>query len=192
MEKDTRSEIMKSAIRLFSENNYHAVSMKEIAQGAGVSKGTLYWYFDSKDELFKEIAFMGIDYFNQGFKKISEFDKRPDKKIYCLIEYVVKTITNHLNMLNIFRNNVELLDGDFKDKVHLVNNENIQIISQILKEAHSAKLVKAENPTEISMLILSVLFNPHYGDILNKKENVQNRIDFIYNFIMHGISRKEN
>ena len=67
MAEDTRNEILESAVQLFSKNNYHAVSMSEIAEGAGVSKGTLYWHFDSKKELFHEIALKGMNYFCKKF-----------------------------------------------------------------------------------------------------------------------------
>ncbi|ADQ14295.1 TetR/AcrR family transcriptional regulator [Halanaerobium hydrogeniformans] len=56
MGNDTKQCILNSAVKVFSENNYHAASMAMIAEEAGVSKGTLYWHFDSKEELFREIV----------------------------------------------------------------------------------------------------------------------------------------
>ena len=50
-----RDEILKAATDLFSEKGYHEVTMEEIAEEMGVSKGTIYNYFSSKENLYLEI-----------------------------------------------------------------------------------------------------------------------------------------
>ncbi|MBV6509788.1 MAG: HTH-type transcriptional regulator BetI [Acidimicrobiales bacterium] len=47
-----RQVILAAAKQVFSSGDFHAATMADIARAAGVSYGTLYWYFDSKDELF--------------------------------------------------------------------------------------------------------------------------------------------
>ena len=44
-------QIKNAAIRLFSEKGFHNASMQDIASAAGLGKGTLYWYWKSKEEL---------------------------------------------------------------------------------------------------------------------------------------------
>ena len=51
-----RRQILDGARRVFLANGFDAASMNEIARGAGVSKGTLYVYFKSKEELFEAIV----------------------------------------------------------------------------------------------------------------------------------------
>lgn len=52
---DKKREIMQSAIHLFSEKSYFSTSMQEIANDCGISKGSLYKFFDSKEELLIEV-----------------------------------------------------------------------------------------------------------------------------------------
>jgi AcrR family transcriptional regulator len=40
-------------MNVFSKKGYHAANVSDVAAEAGVSQGTIYWYFDSKDELLK-------------------------------------------------------------------------------------------------------------------------------------------
>jgi len=47
--------IQKAAVRLFSEKGYNAVSMREVAQAAGVSKANIYHHFSSKEALYQAI-----------------------------------------------------------------------------------------------------------------------------------------
>lgn len=51
-----RCQILEGARQAFLANGFDAASMNEIARAAGVSKGTLYVYFKSKEELFEAIV----------------------------------------------------------------------------------------------------------------------------------------
>ena len=47
---ERRKQILEEAARLFSARRFDEVLMDDIAQGAGVAKGTLYTYFADKEE----------------------------------------------------------------------------------------------------------------------------------------------
>ena len=47
-----RGEIMAAAKNVFARNGFHATTIAHIAKEAGLAYGSVYWYFDSKDELF--------------------------------------------------------------------------------------------------------------------------------------------
>jgi TetR/AcrR family transcriptional regulator len=49
-------ELLTAALDLFVEKGYAATRVEEVARRAGVSKGTLFLYFDSKEELFKAVV----------------------------------------------------------------------------------------------------------------------------------------
>ena len=48
----SRAKLLEAAARVFAERGFERASVDEIAAAAGLSKGTLYWNFKSKDELF--------------------------------------------------------------------------------------------------------------------------------------------
>jgi len=54
------AELMAAALDLFVERGYAATKLDDVAAKAGVSKGTLYLYFDSKEALFKAVIEQGI------------------------------------------------------------------------------------------------------------------------------------
>lgn len=59
--KDARpSELTAAALLLFAEKGFAATRLEDVAAQAGVSKGTLYLYFDSKEALFKAVVEEGI------------------------------------------------------------------------------------------------------------------------------------
>src|SRR5690242_6886783 len=49
------AELLDAALKLFVEKGFAATRSEEVARAAGVSKGTLYLYFPSKEELLKAV-----------------------------------------------------------------------------------------------------------------------------------------
>ena len=55
--KDRRpTEILKAALEVFTAQGYAATRLSDVAARAGIAKGTIYLYFDSKEELFAEVV----------------------------------------------------------------------------------------------------------------------------------------
>jgi AcrR family transcriptional regulator len=67
-----KEQIMKSALLLFAKEGYGHVSIASLARHAGISKGLMYNYFDSKEELLKSV----IDY--SMTEILSYFDPNKD------------------------------------------------------------------------------------------------------------------
>lgn len=61
-----RHEILSSALVLFSEKGYHNVSMQEIAEAAEFAVGTLYKFFQNKEELYRAIVLEQCDAFEDA------------------------------------------------------------------------------------------------------------------------------
>ena len=50
------AEIIEAALSVFAENGFAAARLDEIARRAGVSKGALYLYFETKEDLFRAVV----------------------------------------------------------------------------------------------------------------------------------------
>jgi AcrR family transcriptional regulator len=51
--EERRAQIIEAALACFSRRGYNNTTMDDIAAESGLSKGSLYWYFESKDDLFE-------------------------------------------------------------------------------------------------------------------------------------------
>lgn len=56
--EERRSDILKSAAGVFSKDGYHKAKMEDISKAAGIGKGTIYLYFESKRQLLKYSNFL--------------------------------------------------------------------------------------------------------------------------------------
>ena len=59
--ENKKALIMETALELFAEVGYHSTTISSIASKAGISKGLMYNYFESKEELIQQIMLKGIN-----------------------------------------------------------------------------------------------------------------------------------
>jgi AcrR family transcriptional regulator len=66
---DVKETIIQESIRLFLANGFRGTSVKEITEAAGIGRGTLYWYFKSKDDILISIFEKWETAFVDGLRK---------------------------------------------------------------------------------------------------------------------------
>jgi AcrR family transcriptional regulator len=68
-------ELLAAALDLFVEKGFAATRIEEVAQHAGVSKGTLYLYYPSKEELFKAVVRQNLStLIAEGLEMVEQFE----------------------------------------------------------------------------------------------------------------------
>jgi len=97
----TKRKIFETSLKLFSEKGYDATSIEEITATVGVAKGTLYYHFNSKEEIFNFLVEEGMKLLINSIEiKISKCDNTLDKiKAVSLIQ--LKAVLKYENLLTI-------------------------------------------------------------------------------------------
>lgn len=81
------SELSAAALSLFVEKGFAATRLEDVAARAGVSKGTLYLYFDGKEALFKAVIEQGIvPVLNEGESLLAEYRGNASGLLRCLLQ----------------------------------------------------------------------------------------------------------
>jgi len=78
---------MDTALELFASKGFHTTPISKIAAAAGISKGLLYNYFDSKEDLIKSIIFNGLDNLSQYIDPNDDGVLTRDELRYFLEEF---------------------------------------------------------------------------------------------------------
>jgi AcrR family transcriptional regulator len=72
-DNSVRERIVKEAIKLFLLNGFAGTSVNQLAQAAGIAKGTLYWQFKRKDQILEEIFDrFWSEFYTPLFRKVDE------------------------------------------------------------------------------------------------------------------------
>lgn len=150
---DTRDNILKVAFNLFLQKTYKDVSLNEIVDKIGLTKGAFYHYFQSKEELFTEIV---EKYLVIGQAQVYNTIPRDNLKsfITTYLERIVSFVDNFkqtidnvdaskgISLFNIMFDALRLTQG-FDNKVHQLHKEEREIWVEVIQNAKKSGEIKS-------------------------------------------------
>ena len=173
---DTRKKILSVAKKLFSRFGFHKTSMDEIAKIARKAKGSLYYHFASKEELFKEVVSKELmDLKDQLDVIINNTDLSASEKIKI---YLLR----RMEVLNDAANYHETLKADFFEHFDFIDDlreefdewekENIKkILLQGVETKEFAAIEDMGVLLDVFMMVLRGLEIPFF--LQNRYKNIR-------------------
>jgi TetR/AcrR family transcriptional regulator len=97
-----RQEILAAALDLFSQKGYHNVSMQEIAAKAEFAIGTLYKFFQNKEDLYKTLVLERCDDFAAGLCRAMEQSEDEVEKLRHYVRFRSDRFRHNLPFVRLF------------------------------------------------------------------------------------------
>jgi len=91
----TEERILTAALGLIGRRGVRRLGMREIAEAAGVSRGTLYRYFPSKDHVVAAAAEYDAQRFSDGIDEVLAAARSPEDRISAFMAYAFDFIRSH-------------------------------------------------------------------------------------------------
>lgn len=88
LKTNTKQLIIDSTMQLIGHRNAEEISLSDIAEAAGITKGTLFYYYNSKDLIFMEITYR---YLNDLYERFDEWitDSKKDTSYHRMAKYII-------------------------------------------------------------------------------------------------------
>jgi AcrR family transcriptional regulator len=151
--KSRKDEIIKAASNLFSQKSYHDVTMDQIAGEVGVAKGTIYLYFESKENLYLGIlehTFETIESILE--KEIAKEDPAP-QKLKKILRLIFQFYFQNMDVLRILtRDETRLIREHFEFTEHW-RHRRIKLYRKVLEKGIKEGSFRSAN-TELMALII--------------------------------------
>ena len=189
---DTRNKILSVANKLFSRFGFHKTSMDEIAKIARKAKGSLYYHFTNKEELFKEVVSKEIvNLKNQLSIIVNNTDLNASEKIK---KYLIK----RMEVLHDAANYHETLKADFFEHFDFIDdlrNEldewekaNLKnILLQGVDKGEFAAVDDIEVLLDVFIMVLKGLETPFF--LQNKFEKYSPYFEGLMVILTKGLSK---
>ncbi len=191
MKKESKKDrIIDAAVHLFSSKGYYKATVSQIAEEAGVAKGTVYWYFESKKELFQEILLTGIyDLIDRITARI-ENEQDALKKIEIVVELLLKFYEDSKQYSKMFQEGViSAIDQEFQGKMLSLKEQQVSMFKSLVKDASEQGQIRDDIDIEDTAYLLMGMvniFNPH----ICIKSNVKARVETIMKVFINGVVKK--
>lgn len=150
--------ILEKAEELFIQRGYSATSMEDLVQYSGVSKGSIYYYFKSKEELFLNLIEKSLNEWLASWRQ-KEFNyKSFSEKIYGITEHYVKDFQNPLLRVadEFFMSQSGQKEENVSYALKMIQAPQV-IYAEIFKKGIDNKKVIPDSPEELSVVFAGLL-----------------------------------
>ena len=184
-----RENILKAAAELFSRKNYHEVMMEDVAKLVSVAKGTVYNYFNSKEDLYFSIMESRLERLTSLLKERINSESSTIGALRAFVVTLYSFMMTNQNFFLIFRK--ETLNGDqkFYDNLITLENEIKNIFRDIIFKGVIEGLFREIKDDFAVDLILGSIYGTVYRAIENNypEEKIFHEKQRLYDFILHGL-----
>ena len=190
---NTDIKIIESAKELFLEKGYHKTSMSAIAKNADLGKGTLYWHFDSKDDLFQSIVTKEAKTIIKDLNELMEEDASAEKILKSFIKLRLKKIDENKKTTQMFMDGENFINEKLKSTIVEIFETFIDILEKIIKKGIEEKAFYTSNPEKAASAFMGML-NGICTNIIFKDKgdiDIDENADFIYKLFLNGLTNNK-
>ena len=128
-----RETILQIAQEIFSKYGYKKTTLDDIANAVRKGKSSLYYYFNSKEDLFQAVIIKEVEILKQALEKVVFRSMDPEEKLREYILTKLTTFRSLANLYNALENDVTAI-GFIEEIKHKNEKDEIRMIKRILIE----------------------------------------------------------
>lgn len=184
----TKRKIFEASMKLFAEKGYDATSVEEITATVGVAKGTLYYHFSSKEEIFNFLIDEGVKLLLNNIEiKIKKLDNSMEK-LRAIIILQIRVLKKYENLIKIFLSQIW---GDEPRNIRCKNTilRYINEIEKIVKEGQEKGEIKDGDSTIMASDIFSVTCSSMIVKLMKQEELDVKTMSREFDKILEGLAK---
>jgi AcrR family transcriptional regulator len=187
------SGILEAARRVFAMKGFHEAKVEDIADAAGVAKGTVYLYYESKRDIYFAALKFGI---GQMYSLLLEELSRvstPEEKLKALISAKLAYFDENRDFFKIYYSELGNIPtthpGGIDDEFKALYQEQARLVETILREGARKKIIRNLRTEQTAFAISDIVRGVVTHRILGwSKSRISQDVDFIFDLIWKGIA----
>ena len=186
-----RDHIIHIARGVFSKFGFKKTTVDDIARGLGKGKSSIYYYFRSKEEIYKEVLNKEAETLkNEIYRKVVETNDNPKDKLRNYVLIRMRFLYELTNFNEALRNDY-LKNFAFVERIReKYDKEEHSIILNILREGMSKDIFRLKETEFTAMAFLTAMKGLEVGFFIKKEyslEKLEQRLDDMLDVIFYGL-----
>lgn len=191
-ERDFKKQLIaEAAFRLFTETSFEAVTVQDIATAAEFGKGTIYQFFENKDEILAYILAQNLDRLNLN---IAEQCNQEDDVLTALNAYLILQYRSHSNygplLMSLYRRRLEgAIKSEVFEDLLLKRQHKIEQVAGMIERGIQAGILMEVDRYKMAVLLNNIVRGFCLGNLEEKREaNEESRdLELIKAVLANGI-----
>lgn len=158
MARERRQQILEAAARIFNEHGFHRTSMADIAAAVGMLKGSLYYYFQSKDELLFEVILTPLQKLVDALESVERSDLPAESAVRQAIRrHVLMTAEYYPNLAVIAQERFDFLGEPYRTRIMALHRRYRQLWLELLRRGAAEGQLRSDlDPSLATFAILGM------------------------------------
>ena len=186
------SEILEAARKVFAKKGFHDATVDDIANAAGVAKGTVYLYYRSKQEVYLAALKFGIAQMYSALVEEVRQVSTTEEKLRALIAAKLAYFEENRDFFKIYYfelgkipTHPGTIDSEFKS-LYL---DQARLVESILKEGSRKKAIRNLRTDQAAFAISDIIRGVVTQRVLGwTKSKISQDVEFIFDLIWKGIA----
>jgi AcrR family transcriptional regulator len=185
-----RKEILSAARTVFAEKGLHETTLDEIAEKAELAKGTIYGYFENKEDLFFSVLEEAISNLERLIDETCESDLPPPQKVSDLIKKVLCLFEENVDLMQLMtRSQPGLLVNKIQEKMQGHFKNLIRSVSNVLQEGIRKGFFMKVDTERAAAAFFNLIHGNAMSSFWNGNKICNNDdLKFLTIFYLHGIT----
>jgi AcrR family transcriptional regulator len=145
-----RDQILEEAARLFGRRGYHATSMRDIGDAAGILAGSLYAHISSKEDLLHEIVLRAANRFLAELEAITAEGLTPEDRLRRAMRAHVAVVASIVDAAWVFHHEWKALTGERREEIRRLRRRYERLWDEVVRD-----LPGSADPRFARLLVLS-------------------------------------
>jgi AcrR family transcriptional regulator len=183
-----RADILKAAERVFQKWGINKATMEDIAREAGKGKSTLYYYYQSKEEIFDEVVVVEFEKILKNAKELAEATATAKERLITYIIESINEMKNRISTYTIIREEIKRNQNFIGKLRDMFQAREEQYIEDILKLGLKNKEFTFIQENELTIAAKTITGMMHALELYLLLENDDSsQIDIAARFIANGL-----
>ncbi|MZP29539.1 TetR family transcriptional regulator [Heliobacterium undosum] len=190
-ETDKRTRILLAAVNVFSRRGYHCAKIEDIAQIADVGKGTVYEYFDSKQQLFGEMFKYGYEQYWNHVTEAVLSETSFEGKLRTLMQSHLDFLNKSAPVARIIVQEYTNIDRGVYEWIVAERQRQFLWVKSLVEAAVQSGEVKTPSAEVTTMVIQGAISAVGHSAVQrDERIDAEKTTDILANTLLHGISAK--
>ena len=141
----------------FGENGYHRTTMADVAAASGLSKGTLYWYFEGKKDLFLSLCRRVMDEFEVAWRERLDDDLKATEKLLTTLALFRREMDDLVPFIGVMIEAWALMrhDEETRRVLEEMYQPYLEIMAGIIQEGVESGELHADSPDLTGFVVMT-------------------------------------
>jgi AcrR family transcriptional regulator len=157
--EERKSQILNAAMETFSELGFHKARMSDIAETSGLSKGSLYWYFDSKDSIILNLLEKFFEPELKDLRALLTDNRSAEDRLEIYVDRVSIDMVTMVKWMPLIHDFIALAfrKEQVRKAISRYYQRHLEILLSLIQQGMDAGEFQAENAMEASIAIGSIM-----------------------------------